>query len=174
MHSVPKKGSDFHVSIGFCCKPQEQSKADEKSTGVTFDAQILEQKHVLLCEDHPLNQEITQTLLEQKKMVVTIAENGLRGVRTFEKSGSGYYDIILMDIRMPVMDGYEATRRIRALERADAKTVPILAMTADAFEEEVRKCYDAGMNGHVAKPIEPEKLYEQIEKAIMSHNAQNS
>ena len=174
VHSVPKKGSDFHVSIGFCCKPQEQSKADEKSTGVTFDAQILEQKHVLLCEDHPLNQEITQTLLEQKKMVVTIAENGLRGVRTFEKSGSGYYDIILMDIRMPVMDGYEATRRIRALERADAKTVPILAMTADAFEEEVRKCYDAGMNGHVAKPIEPEKLYEQIEKAIMSHNAQNS
>ena len=119
-----------------------------------------------------MNQEITQTLLEQKKMVVTNAENGLRGVRTFEKSGSGYYDIILMDIRMPVMDGYEATRRIRALERADAKTVPILAMTADAFEEEVRKCYDAGMNGHVAKPIEPEKLYEQIEKAIMSHNAQ--
>ncbi|MCH4193509.1 MAG: ATP-binding protein [Butyrivibrio sp.] len=170
VQSVPGKGSEFHLTIGFRCAPQRREEKEEKS-GSTPDEKILSQKHVLLCEDHPLNQEITQTLLEEKNMVVTVAENGLCGVRTFEKSGIGYYDVILMDIRMPVMDGYEATARIRGLQRTDAKTVPILAMTADAFDEEVRKCYDVGMNGHIAKPIEPAKLYEQIEKVIMSHNA---
>jgi CheY-like chemotaxis protein len=74
----------------------------------------------------------------------------------------GYYDAILMDIRMPVMDGYEAARKIRKLDRPDAKTVPIIAMTADAFEDDVQKCLDAGMNGHVAKPVEPGLLYSAL------------
>ena len=92
-------------------------------------------------------------------MTVTIADNGQQGVELFSRSALGFYDAVLMDIRMPVMDGYEATRAIRALPRADAAAVPIIAMTADAFEDDVKKCREAGMNEHIAKPIDPEKLY---------------
>ena len=80
----------------------------------------------------------------------------------FTESAAGFYDAILMDIRMPVMGGYEATKAIRALQREDAGSVPIVAMTADAFEDDVRKCFEAGMNGHLAKPIDPEKLYKTL------------
>ena len=85
----------------------------------------------------------------------------------FQESIPNYYDVILMDIRMPVMDGYEATRCIRTMNRKDAKTVPIIAMTADAFADDVQKCLNAGMNSHLAKPIEPEVLYETLYKAIV-------
>ena len=95
-------------------------------------------------------------------MFVTTAEDGRAGVKEFATSPIGYYDIILMDVRMPVMDGIEATRRIRALDRADAPTVPIIAMTADAYEEDVRRCLDAGMNAHVAKPIDSETLLRTL------------
>jgi CheY-like chemotaxis protein len=78
----------------------------------------------------------------------------------------GYYDAILMDIRMPIMDGYEATRQIRAQNRGDARTVPIIAMTADAFAADVQKCLDSGMNDHIAKPIEPENMYSVLEKNL--------
>jgi len=119
-------------------------------------------RHVLLCEDHPLNQEIAKTLLSEKGMLVEIADNGQRGTELFAKSNVGFYDIILMDLRMPVMDGYEATAAIRALPRPDARTVPIIAMTADAFRDDVKKCLNAGMNGHIAKPINPTSLYRTI------------
>ena len=99
-------------------------------------------------------------------MIVSVAEDGKRGVELFERSAVGFYDVILMDIRMPVMDGYEAARAVRALPRTDAASVPILAMTADAFEDDILKCRMAGMNGHIAKPIEPETMYEAIARAI--------
>jgi CheY-like chemotaxis protein len=131
-----------------------------------MDASQLAGRHVLLCEDHPLNQEIATALLNERRMSVTPAEDGKIGVELFQKSPSCYFDVILMDLRMPVMDGYEATKAIRALNRTDALSVPIIAMTADAFTDDVQKCLDAGMNGHIAKPIEPNILYSTISAAI--------
>ena len=122
--------------------------------------------HVLLCEDHPLNQEIAAALLGEKGMIPQIAENGQRGVELFRRSAVGFYDVVLMDIRMPVLDGYAATRAIRALPRADAARVPILAMTADAFEEDKHKAEQAGMNGHISKPIRPDSMYRTILDAL--------
>ena len=99
-------------------------------------------------------------------MLVDIAENGEIGVEKFSKSIIGFYDAILMDIRMPVMDGYEATEIIRNMNRADSATVPIIAMTADAFADDVRRCLTSGMQDHVSKPVEPKILYEKLAAAI--------
>ncbi|MDD3205985.1 MAG: ATP-binding protein [Lachnospiraceae bacterium] len=122
--------------------------------------------HVLLVEDHPLNIEIAKKLLEKCKMVVTCAGNGEEALKIFNTSVLNYYQAILMDIRMPVMNGLDATKAIRELERVDAKTVPIIAMTANAFEEDVELTKEAGMNAHLSKPIEPQRLYETLEKNI--------
>jgi signal transduction histidine kinase/DNA-binding response OmpR family regulator len=123
--------------------------------------------HILLCEDHPLNQRITKAMLERKNCTVEIAEDGVIGVDMFEKSQVGYYALVLMDIRMPNMDGLDATRTIRALKRADASTVPIIAMSANTYAEDVQKSLDAGMNEHLAKPVEAGKLYQTI--AVYTH-----
>jgi signal transduction histidine kinase/ActR/RegA family two-component response regulator len=158
--STPGKGSTFRVTLCFDTVPASEAvlhaASDEaaQGAGVSFAG-----KHVLLCEDHPLNQEIAKALLEEKQMLVSVSEDGSSGVEMFRSSSPNYYDIVLMDIRMPVMDGLEATRQIRTLDRTDAKTVPIIAMTADAFDDDVQKCLDAGMNGHIAKPIDPEMLF---------------
>jgi signal transduction histidine kinase/ActR/RegA family two-component response regulator len=128
--------------------------------------QMLQGKHILLCEDHPLNQEIARTLLEEKGMLVDIAENGETGVGHFRRSAIYYYDAVLMDIRMPVMDGCEATKAIRSLGRPDAQKVPIIAMTADAFSEDTKRFFDAGMNAHISKPIDPDLLYKTLYKAV--------
>ena len=117
---------------------------------------------VLLCEDNELNMEIAQTLLEQKGMGVHCAANGQEGLQQFQQSPPGSIDIVLMDLRMPVMNGYEAVRSIRALSRRDARRVPILAMSADAYPEDVERCLQAGMNGHIAKPVDPQLLFRQI------------
>jgi PAS domain S-box-containing protein len=131
-------------------------------------AASLKGKHILLCEDHPLNQEIARALLAEKGMITDTAEDGQRGVSMFARSPLDYYDAVLMDIRMPVMDGYGAAKAIRALDRPDAKAVPIIAMTADAFADDVQKCLDAGMNGHIAKPIDPETMCHALSEAIFS------
>ena len=94
------------------------------------------------------------------------AENGLDGVDKFEESEEGSFDAVLMDIRMPLMNGYEATRRIRSLNRSDARTVPVIAMTADAFFESVKEASEAGMNSYITKPIEPGVLYSTIADSI--------
>ena len=153
------EGSVFTLTLAFDYIEADQATWNKNGDGHTAGADILAGRRVLLCEDHPLNQEIAKNLLEKKLAAVEVADNGQRGVEMFSRSTPGFYDAILMDIRMPVMDGYEAARTIRALPRADSALIPIVAMTADAFEEDVRKCLDAGMNGHVAKPIEPEQLY---------------
>ena len=128
-------------------------------------------RHILLCEDHPLNQEIARILLTEKGMQAEVAENGMEGLNRFSESNLYYYDAILMDIRMPVMNGYDATVRIRSLDRADAASVPIIAMTADAFEDDIRKCLSVGMNAHVAKPIDPAVLYRTLSEVLK--NSQN-
>jgi PAS domain S-box-containing protein len=159
------EGSDFHLTAEFDYVPAEEA-VKHKIQSSAKHTQDLTNKHLLLCEDHPLNQEITKTILESRGMIVTIAVNGEEGVRFFSDSITGYYDLILMDIRMPVMDGYEAARKIRSLKRPDAETTPIIAMTADAFEEDVEKCRQAGMNEHLSKPINPDMLYETISDYI--------
>ena len=121
---------------------------------------------VLLCEDNALNREIAAAMLREQGITAVAAENGKIGAELFSGSAPGEFAAILMDLRMPVMDGYEATKQIRTLARADAKTVPIIAMTADAFEEDIHKCRAAGMNGHIAKPIDPELLNQSLAKAI--------
>lgn len=115
---------------------------------------------ILLVEDVEINQEIVLEMLSLTGVKAEVANNGAEAVEMFEKSPEGYYDLIFMDIQMPVMDGYEASRRIRALDRADAKTVWIAAMTANAFVEDIRLAKEAGMNEHCSKPIDPDRLNE--------------
>ncbi len=119
-------------------------------------------KRVLLVEDHPLNIEVAKKLLQAKNLEVVVTKNGKLGVDAFCNNEPGYFDAILMDIRMPVMDGIAATEVIRSLHRTDAATIPIIAMTANAFSDDVEQTHKAGMNAHLAKPIEPDLLYRTL------------
>ncbi|MEG1557625.1 MAG: response regulator [Oscillospiraceae bacterium] len=120
-------------------------------------------KRVLLVEDHILNIEVAKKLLGAKHLEVEVAENGLQAIENFAQKDDYYYDAILMDIRMPVMDGLMAAKSIRLLRKKDANTIPIIAMTANAFEEDIEKTKAAGMNAHLAKPIEPDVLYKTMQ-----------
>ncbi len=120
--------------------------------------------HILLVEDNDLNMEIAEFYLTERGALVTEAWNGSEAVDVFAASQPGEFDMILMDVMMPVMDGLEATRRIRKLERSDADDIPIIAMTAQVTEESARECIEAGMNDHMAKPIEPDRMAEMIAK----------
>ena len=126
----------------------------------------LEGRRILLAEDVAINAEIMTMVLSMREMEVDLAENGQIAVDLFAEHEPGYYAAILMDMRMPVMDGLEAARTIRSLDRADAKTIPIIALTANAFDEDVQRSMQAGLNAHLSKPVEPEALYETLEKLI--------
>lgn len=126
----------------------------------------LQGKRILLAEDNELNQEITRELLENIGVQVEIVDNGLACVDQFERSDIGYYDVILMDIQMPLMNGYEAAKRIRGLERGDAGTIPIFALTADAFAEDIEAAKEAGMNSHLAKPLDVPAMLREIQKYL--------
>ena len=119
-------------------------------------------RRVLLAEDNAINTEVAVMLLESKGFVVDTAENGLRALELFSKSPTGYYDAILMDIRMPLMDGLTAAANIRHLSNQDAGTIPIIAMTANAFDEDIEKSRAAGMDAHLAKPIDPGRMYQTL------------
>ena len=118
--------------------------------------------HILLAEDNGLNMEIAEFVLQNEGAVVTKAWNGREALDIFEKSGPGEFDVILMDIMMPVMNGYEATRMIRSLDREDAKKIPIIAMTANAFSEDRLRAKEAGMDEHIPKPIDTTMLIKVI------------
>ena len=120
----------------------------------------------MLAEDNELNAEIAEFILTESRAEVETVNNGLEAVQHFEASEPGTYDVILMDVMMPVMDGLTATRTIRALERQDAKTIPIIAMTANAFKEDAEKCIEAGMNAHIAKPLNDEKIKQTISEEL--------
>lgn len=123
--------------------------------------------HILLAEDNELNWEIAHVLLAERGFEIDWAENGQRCVELFREKGPGYYRAILMDIRMPVLDGYGATEAIRGLaDRPDGRDIPIIAMTADAFAEDVARCLDCGMNGHLAKPLNIDEVVETIRKFL--------
>ena len=130
----------------------------------------LDGRHVLVCEDNDLNLEIIRQILEMQGMQVTTAENGKEGVEIFSRSQPGYYDAILMDIRMPVMDGNTAAHTIRLMEREDAADIPILAVSADAYQENVDESIDAGMNGHISKPVDAAQLIHTIFKFVQAYD----
>ena len=120
----------------------------------------------MVAEDNELNREIAVELLTAAGAQIETAENGKEAADAFARSLPGYYDLILMDVQMPVMDGYEATRTIRAMKRRDASVIPILAMTANAFHEDVEKSLGCGMNGHISKPIDLNEVFEKIGTAL--------
>ena len=162
VESEPGRGTAFTVRLRLA-KSQETAAAAKKEAAPAAD---LSGKTVLLCEDDELNAELARTILEQWGMKVVLAANGRDGVDKFAASQEGFFDIVLMDRRMPVMDGIEATKQIRALKRADALSVPIIAMTGDVDEESVQACLAAGMNSHTPKPFELDKLRAAIGEYI--------
>ena len=140
-----------------------EKERDTAAAKTILKAQSFEGKRVLLTEDNELNMEIGEELLSTAGFAVDKACNGKEAVDRLLQTPPGTYDLVLMDIQMPVMNGYEAARAIRASGREDLKTIPILAMTADAFVEDMRKAEAAGMNGHISKPIELPKLMKMLE-----------
>ena len=144
----------YRLEIDHNAEKEQQKKVEKPD---------LSGKSVLLVEDNELNLEIAKMLLEDEKMVVTTAENGKEAVDIVSQSVPGRFDFIFMDIMMPVMDGLEATRQIRTLNRKDTKEIPIIAMTANAFQDDIRDCIDAGMNAHIAKPIDSKKIEDTLQ-----------
>ena len=159
--SAPGKGSRFTVRVPL---PLPEPPAPDAAVHLLPPSSLpdLAGRRCLLAEDHPLNAEIARRLLEARGMAVDTAANGREALDAFSRSPTGFYDLVLMDIRMPVMDGLAAARAIRRLERPDAASVPILAMSANAFEEDRETSRAAGMNAHLAKPVEPAELYDTI------------
>ena len=135
-------------------------KKEEKNYRSTED--ILKGKKVLLIEDHPMNIEIAKELLEKKEIQVICATNGKEGLDSFVSSNEGEIDLILTDIRMPIMDGQEMAKQIRALNRSDASKVSIVAITANTLAEDIENYHKSGINDFVEKPIKPDVLYEVL------------
>ena len=150
-------GSTFIIRIPFKLAPAPDTV---KKTAAQMDISGL---NLLLVEDNELNAEIAETLLSDEGANLTVAEDGLQAVRMFQEKPEGYFDAILMDIMMPVMDGITATKTIRSLKHPDAETIPIVAMTANAFAEDVQLAKNTGMNEHIAKPLDMNKLNDVLE-----------
>ena len=158
------KGSRFTISIPTQIATKEQIPS--KIEDVNFSTEKLVDKRILLAEDNDLNAQIAMELLQEKKIHVDRCKNGLECVEKMETFEDGYYDLILMDIQMPIMDGYEATKCIRSLKNKKKASIPIVAMTANAFAEDKEHALQVGMNDHVAKPIDINKLLEVMRKYI--------
>lgn len=156
---IPKPLFKSSIYDAFAGAVDKKRPTEEKLEKMEFDS-----RRILLADDNELNREIAKTLLEMYGMTVETAKDGRETLTMFQQNGPGYYDAVLMDIRMPVMDGLESTRSIRALERADAKKIPILAMTANAFEEDKVTAYEAGMTGYLVKPLDIELVLGELNK----------
>ena len=162
VESEPDQGTTFTVGLSFY---EAERPAKDQLSGPKDLSRLVGCK-VLVCEDNLLNQEIIFELLKNQGLFVDMAENGKIGVDKFAASAAGEYQAILMDLRMPVMDGYEAVRTIRQLGHPDAAIVPIFALTADAFEGDVKKCLAAGMNGCLTKPVDMKKIMEALYRTL--------
>jgi signal transduction histidine kinase/CheY-like chemotaxis protein len=162
VQSEVNQGTTFIVDLPILLKEitlENQQKTESA-------AMNLSGKSVLLAEDNYLNAEIASLILKERGVNVTTAENGKQCAEIFGNAKINTFDAILMDIRMPIMNGYEATKKIRHLNRPDAKTIPIIAMTAEAFEEDIRRAKEAGMNGYITKPIDSKKMFTELEHAL--------
>lgn len=163
------QGTTFHVTLSFTVDVEASKEKAARKTKTN----ALQGAHVLLAEDNDMNMEVAEYLLVECGAKVTKAWNGKEAVEAFKQSEPGFFDLVLMDIMMPEMNGLEATRCIRALNRPDAKTVPIAAMSANAFADDVKASLDAGMNEHIAKPVSVARLYAVAEE-LMGKQSQDS
>ena len=161
VESEPGRGSEFTISLRF---PVGEAKAGQMIP--VSKASAFTGKKLLVVEDNELNLEIASTLLEEAGFEVDTAGNGKIAVEKIEAASAGRYDLILMDVQMPEMDGYEATRRIRALPDKKKAAIPIVAMTANAFEEDQKNALNVGMNGHIAKPLDIQKLFQVLSELL--------
>ena len=164
LESKENVGSTFTVTVPFKIDHSVENNDLQKDS--CSQSMELSGKRVLLVEDNAINMEIAHAILEEEHLNITEAKNGKEALEIFQNSKLNEYDVIIMDVMMPVMDGLEATKAIRMLEREDAKRIPIIAMTANAFEEDRKACLDAGMDEHIGKPIDIPLLKRTITKAI--------
>lgn len=169
--SSPGMGTCFWIHIIFpLAEENGEQETDQEQDRVRIS---LLGKRILLAEDHPMNQMIAKRILENNGMHVETAKNGLECVKLFKKRPAWYFDAVLMDIRMPVMDGITAAKTIRSVKREDAAEIPVIAMTANAFDEDVRATKDAGMNAHLAKPMEPALMLRTLEAWMEKRTEKN-
>lgn len=176
-YDIEKEARETGVTA-FCSKPLFLSElynvlknAEDASAEEAAEEVIAEQfrgKRVLIVDDVELNLEIAVTVIQEAGIEVETAVNDREAVNMISNSTPGYYNLVLMDVMMPVMDGYQATQEIRNLENSQLADIPIIAMTANAFEEDKQSAIKAGMNDHIAKPFRIEKLYEMMRKYLLS------
>ena len=159
LDSAPGEGSTFSFSVPLALGSGEEVREGEEE--LSFAG-----RRILVVEDNELNAEIAQCLLEERGFTVDCACDGVQAVQRIRSTPPGTYDVILMDIMMPVMDGLEATRTIRAMDREDCRTIPIIAMSANAFDDDLKKSVECGMNGHLSKPVEVDKLYRTLDRVL--------
>lgn len=168
VESKLSQGTKFEVELEFDV-PSEQEQYS-RDVPVEVESGDLSGYHFLLVEDNEINSEILGELLQMWGATFTLRCDGLQAVNEFNQSEPGTYDAIFMDIQMPVMNGYEATREIRKLAHPDAASIPIFAMTANAFAQDVRDALEAGMNAHISKPVEMDLLYSTVSKYLKKKN----
>ena len=155
-------GTTFVIRVSFKIDPDADKREEQKDVSENS----IKGLHILLAEDNELNMEIAEFMLQNEGAEVTKAWNGQEAVDIFRKSSPGEFDVILMDIMMPVMNGYEAAKMIRSLDREDAKVIPIIAMTANAFTEDKMRAKEAGMDEHIAKPVDGKLLVKVINELV--------
>lgn len=168
--SRKEEGSQFVVELEFE-RAEDAGGEEERITGLSGKGKtkIFEGRHFLIAEDNDINAEILCELLQMQGASSDLQPDGLQTVEAFRRAAPGTYDAVLMDIRMPKMNGYEATRAIRDLDHPDAKKIPIIAMTANAFAEDIKAAFEAGMTAHVAKPIDMKMLQSALAEAFSRH-----
>ncbi|MBR3652286.1 MAG: response regulator [Victivallales bacterium] len=155
------RGTEFIIHVDFALSDEPEA-AEEAQDGVDKKALDFSKIRVLLVEDNEINREIASLMLEDAGFMLEVAENGKIAVEKVASSEPGYYQLVLMDVQMPVMNGYEATKAIRGLSDRKLASIPIIAMTANAFAEDVQAAKDAGMDGHIAKPVSMDKMMETL------------
>ena len=167
VESTVNVGSTFTVKIPF---EIDQTEVQDEMPKLDLSKKLLSGTRILLAEDNELNLEIAKLMLEETGICVECAADGKEAVAKFEESEPGYYDVIFMDIMMPYMNGWDATRKIRTLQRPDADKIPIIAMSANAFAEDIINSHISGMNWHLTKPIDADKLMTALKECIRKNN----
>ena len=175
VESQPQKGSDFSVflHLPIAEKPAALPAEQQQSKPLAATANVFVGKRILLAEDNEINAMITVEVLQEMGAAIDVAKNGQAAIDLFTAHAEGYYDFILMDVQMPVMDGRAAARSIRAMPRPDAQRVPIYALSADAFVEDERLSREAGMNGHLSKPVNFDELWKLLQQAVQESRQTN-